>query len=181
MFKGFRPILDAMKSFAKDESPIDIEVLNKATLFFVIFVWNDMVHLPVLFCATAASVPLTSLLHSTPPNSTLLYSTLLFCTVLHSPQQHCILYSTPLYSTPLHCTLLHCIPLYSSPLHVQYSTPLYSTPLYSTPLHILYCTPLYSTPLYSTHRRIYGGVRPPRPPFGNAHDFTIDINHNYGV
>ena len=106
MFKGFRPILDAMKSFAKDESPIDIEVLNKATLFFVIFVWNDMVHLPVLFCATAASVPLTSLLHSTPPNSTLLYSTLLFCTVLHSPQQHCILYSTPLYSTPLHCTLL---------------------------------------------------------------------------
>ncbi len=25
-FVGFRPILDAMKSFAKDENPIDIEV-----------------------------------------------------------------------------------------------------------------------------------------------------------
>ena len=37
MFKGFRPILDAMKSFAKDESPIDIEVLNEATLFLVVF------------------------------------------------------------------------------------------------------------------------------------------------
>ena len=122
MFKGFRPILDAMKSFAKDESPIDIEVLNKATLFFVIFVWNDMVHLPVLFCATAASVPLTSLLHCTPPNCTLLYSTLLFCTVLqstvlHSPQLHCILYSTLLHCILLHCTPLLCTVLHCTPLH----------------------------------------------------------------
>jgi hypothetical protein len=29
---GFRPILDAMKSFAKDENPIDIEVYGNVIL-----------------------------------------------------------------------------------------------------------------------------------------------------
>ena len=36
-FKGYRPILDAMKSFAADASPIDIEVCCSSDELFALF------------------------------------------------------------------------------------------------------------------------------------------------